>query len=86
MTATVEVKNENWKQREAEKERKEKAERFESMFQTQYGRRPSTNDLETIRQVHEHYQSNAESTLYLYKRCKEWDERYEEMKRKELGE
>lgn len=30
--------------------------------------------------------TRMEISHYMHKRCKEWDERYEEMKRKELGD
>ena len=86
MTATVEVKDENWKQRELEKERKEKAEEFERCFPIRHGRRPSNLELETLKQNCELDESRATESRDLYERCKAWDERYESMKREELGE
>lgn len=86
MTATVEVKDENWNQREAEKERRKKAEEFGPSYIRQFGNRPSLLDLETLWQNFELDRTRMESSHYLHKKCKEWDERYERMKREELGE
>lgn len=86
MTATIEVKDESYKQREAEKERRQKAEDFGPSYIRQYGNRPSVQELETLRQNYELHKERAENALYYYKKCKEWDDRYERMKREELGE
>lgn len=86
MTATVEVKDESWKQRFAEKERKAKAEDFERSFVINYGRRPSVHSIATLEGNYEHSRSVAEKDLSILQATKQWDERYEEMKRKELGE
>jgi hypothetical protein len=86
MTATVEVKDENWKQRFAEKARKAKAENFERNFHALYGRRPSVHSIETLEGNYVHSKAVADKDWAILNATKEWGERYERMKREELGE